>query len=426
MDSLAADPRPAEAIDTPSTGNDAALLSETSARRTSPEPDPTPLPAGPNGATSSQQAASPQPAGKPPAKRKGKLILGAILLAGLAGGGHYGWQWWSVGRFQQTTDNAFLQADKVTVAPKVAGFVATVSVGDNQAVKAGDILASIDDRDFRIAIDEAQADLDKAQAQLEGYKAAVIQQVAQIGSSRADVNNAEAALTFASQEAKRYGDLLVSGAGTSQRAQQTQSDLAQRTATLAKARATLDAAEKQVTTFEALAKSANAAIAGARAKLAQADLNLSYTTIRSPIDGVVGDRSLRAGQLVQAGTGLMTVVPMGRDIYLVANFKETQLAAMTAGQPVDFTVDAFGDHVFHGRVDSFSPGTGAQFALLPPENATGNFTKVVQRVPVRIALNDDPLVARLRPGLSVEATVETRDGTPAPGRGTRLGMADAP
>ena len=297
----------------------------------------------------------------------------------------------------------------------MAGFVSAVLIADNQPVKAGDVIATIDDADYKVAIAEAQADLDKSVAQFEGYKAAVVQQQAQVETSRADIMNAEAALTFAQQEAARSEDLLNRGAGTTQRAQQTRSDLLQRQGTLAKSRSALIAAEKQVITYEALAKSAIATIAGAQAKLDQAKLNLSYTTVRAPIDGVVGDRSVRVGQLVQAGVNLLTVVPMGRDIYLLANFKETQIGRMTQGQPVTFTVDAFGNHEFRGKVESFSPGTGAQFALLPPENATGNFTKVVQRIPVRIRLADDPLLAQLRPGLSVEATVETREHlTPVP------------
>jgi membrane fusion protein, multidrug efflux system len=311
----------------------------------------------------------------------------------------------------------------VTVAPKVAGFISAVLVTDNQPVKAGDVLATIDDADYKVVIAEAEADLDKSVAQLEGYKAAVVQQQAQVETSRADIINAEAALTFAQQEAARSEDLLSRGAGTTQRAQQTRSDLLQRQGTLTKSRSALIAAEKQVITYEALAKSAIATIAGAQAKLNQAKLNLTYTTIRAPIDGVVGDRSVRVGQLVQAGINLLTVVPMGRDIYLVANFKETQIGRMTQGQQVSFTVDAFGNHEFRGKVESFSPGTGAQFALLPPENATGNFTKIVQRIPVKIRLADDPLLAQLRPGLSVEATVETR-GHLAPVPRTLVGMAE--
>jgi membrane fusion protein (multidrug efflux system) len=383
---------------------------------TSKGPPPAPLPQSAPAATGTTASAR-------PTKRKGRLLLTGAVLTALAVGGYYGWHWWTVGRFQETTDNAFLQADKVTVAPKVAGFISAVLVTDNQPVKAGDVIATIDDADYKVAIAEAQADLDKSAAQLEGYKAAVVQQQAQVETSRADITNAEAALTFAQQEAARSEDLLNRGAGTTQRAQQTRSDLLQRQGTLAKSRSALIAAEKQVITYEALAKSAIATIAGAQAKLDQAKLNLSYTTVRAPIDGVVGDRSVRVGQLVQAGINLLTVVPMGRDIYLLANFKETQIGRMTQGQAVTFTVDAFGNHEFRGKVESFSPGTGAQFALLPPENATGNFTKVVQRIPVKIRLADDALLAQLRPGLSVEATVETR-GHLAPVPRTLVGLAE--
>ncbi len=381
---------------------------------TSKAPPPATLPVGTPAAAATSA---------PPRGRKGKLLMAGAAVIALVLGGNYGWHWWTVGRFQETTDNAFLQADKVTVAPKVAGFVSAVLVTDNQPVKAGDVLATIDDADYKVAIAEAQADLDKAVAQLDGYKAAVVQQQAQVETSRADIMNAEAALTFAQQEAARSEDLLSRGAGTTQRAQQTRSDLLQRQGTLTKSRSALIAAEKQVVTYEALAKSAVATISGSQAKLDQAKLNLGHTTIRAPIDGVVGDRSVRVGQLVQAGVNLLTVVPMGRDIYLVANFKETQIGRMAKGQTVNFTVDAFGNHEFRGKVESFSPGTGAQFALLPPENATGNFTKVVQRIPVKIHLADDPLLAQLRPGLSVEATVETHDRlTPVPR--TLVGLAE--
>jgi membrane fusion protein, multidrug efflux system len=413
MDSLVSDRRTTDADREPQSDTVRSYPTETTARRVSPDPVPVPLPAAPADATSPQLAAAahrPAPGAKPPKRRRGRLMLAAVLLAGVAGGGHYGWHWWTVGRFQESTDNAFLQADKVTVAPKVAGFVASVLVADNQPVKAGDVMATLDDTDFRLAVNESQAELEKATAQMEGFKAGVIQQLASVDSAKADVANAEAALDFSQREARRTKDLLTTGAGTVQRAEQTDSDLRQRTATLVKARAALDSANKQVETFKTLQLSGQAAIDVAKAKLAQAEQNMTYTVVRAPVDGVVGDRSVRKGQLVQAGTGLLTVVPMGRDIYLIANFKETQLGHMKEGQPVAFTVDAYGGHVFHGTVDSFSPGTGAQFALLPPENATGNFTKVVQRVPVRIALADDPLLPRLRPGLSVEATVETRGG----------------
>ncbi|RYB03331.1 HlyD family secretion protein [Lichenibacterium ramalinae] len=412
--------------------SDATERDEVVARSASPDPVPASLDHAPPNPTSPQQAAAPQsgtpaaPSVQPPRQgRRKKVLVAAVLLAGVAYGGDTGWHWWTVGRYQETTDNAFLQADKVTVSPRISGYVATVAVGDNQVVHTGDVIATLDDSDARIQVEGAKAELAKAQAQLDGYKAAVVQQQASVASAQADIANAQAGLAFSVQEAKRYADLLTSGAGTSQRAQQTDADLRQHRATLDKDRATLDSAQKQVKTYEALAASAVAGIASAQAKLDQAELSLGYTTVRAPVDGVVGDRAVRVGQMVQAGMGLLTVVPMGRDIYLVANFKETQLGDMKVGQPVGFTVDAFGDHEFHGRIDSFSPGTGAQFALLPPENATGNFTKVVQRVPVKIRLaTDDPLLDRLRPGLSVEATVETRHGDVVPDGRTRIGFAD--
>ena len=363
----------------------------------------------------------------PPRPRRGRWIMALVACAALSGGGFYGWHWWTVGRFQESTDDAFLQADKVTLAPRVTGYVAQVLVSDNQTIKAGDVVARIDDRDYRVAYDSAKADVEKAQGQLDSIKASVNQQQATIEQNRAEVANTEAALTFSAQESKRYKDLLATGAGTTQRAQQAESDLEQRTAALRKARATLEASQRQVATLQALGASFQAALEGAKAKLAQARFNLDYTTIASPIDGVVGDRSVRPGQLVQAGTNLLTVVPTGRDIYLIANFKETQLGHMVEGQAVAFTVDAFGDHVFHGTLQSLAPGTGSQFALLPPENATGNFTKVVQRVPVKIMLSaGDPLVNRLRPGLSVEATVDTKDATARGGNALLVGDAAAP
>lgn len=359
----------------------------------------------PTPAASGHQAVA--PAAK---RRKARWILPALLLAALGGGGSYGWHWWTVGRFLETTEDAYLQADKVTVAPRIAGHVAEVLVGDNQPVKVGDVVARLDDREYRVMLKQAEAEVGKSRAQLLSTAAAILQQQAQVQSAKAEVENTDAALDFAGKEYTRYQNLLQTGSGTAQRQQQADADLRQKRAAHDKAIASLDAARKQVESFRALEGSAKASLEAAQAKVEQAQLNLTYTTITAPVDGVVGDRSLRVGQFVSAGTGMLTVVPMGRDIYLVANFKETQTGRIVEGQHVTFTVDALGEHAFEGRIESFSPGTGAQFALLPPENATGNFTKVVQRVPVRIALDDgDPLLARLRPGLSVEATVHTRD-----------------
>ncbi|MGI4808478.1 MAG: HlyD family secretion protein, partial [Janthinobacterium lividum] len=318
-----------------------------------------------------------------------RRLLPLALLLLLAGAGYYGCHWWTVGRFEEVTDDAFLQADKVTVSPRIAGVIASVNVADNQPVRAGDVLARIDDRDYQIALTMAQSDAQKAQANLLGVGAAIVQQGAQIDVARATVDDAQAALSFAGQESARYHSLLQTGSGTLQRQQQTDMDLRQKQAALTKARASLESAEKQVDSLQALKAGMEAGLAGAQAKVEQARLNLTYTTVTAPIAGVAGDRALRVGQFVAAGSNLVTLVPMGRDIYLVANFKETQVGQIAVGQAVHFTIDAFGDHEFHGRVASFSPGTGSQFALLPPENATGNFTKIAQRVPVKIVLETD-------------------------------------
>ena len=301
-------------------------------------------------------------ADKSPAPRRLRLkpiLLAVALLGAAAYGVDWGWHWWTDGRFQQTTDDAFLQSDKVVVAPKVGGFVAELAVGDNQPVHAGDMLARIDDKDYQVALAQSEADLEKSKASLEGVGSALIQQQARIVEARADVANTSAALAFAEQEDTRYADLYAKGAGTSQRTQQAVSDLRMKTAARDKANAGYDAAQKQIDGLRSLEAAARAMLRRSEINLQQAQLNIGYTTIVAPIDGVVGDRSARRGQLVQPGTNLLTVVPMGDAIFLVANFKETQVGAMKEGQPANFTIDAFGDQVFEGRVDSFAPRTGS-------------------------------------------------------------------
>ncbi len=289
---------------------------------------------------------------------RGRVLLTLALLLAVGAAGRFGWHWWTNGRFEEATDNAYLQADKVVVAPKVGGFVAEVFAGDNQPVKAGQIIARIDDRDFRVAFLQSKADLDKARASLDGVASALVQQQAKIEEAKADVTHATAALDFAIEEQKRYNDLLGRGAGTVQRSHQAISDFQQKQAVLDKAKASYDAALKQTDGLRSLEDAARASLQRSEINLEQAKLNLDYTTITAPIDGVVGDRALRKGQFVQPGTNLLTIVPMGKSIYLVANFKETQLGEMVEGQAATFTVDAFGDHFFHGSIESFSPGTG--------------------------------------------------------------------
>jgi membrane fusion protein (multidrug efflux system) len=270
------------------------------------------------------------------------LALGvAVVLIGAAGA--YGRQYWTVGRFLQSTDDAYVEADSTIVAPEVSGYLSGVLVADNQPVKAGQPLAKIDDRDYVAALDQAKADVATAQSDI----------------------------------------------------------------------ANVTAAEQQVAMLQAQLAKANAALQRSQAAQQQAQLNLGFTDIVAPIDGVVGNRSLRIGQFVQAGTQLMAVVPLAA-VYVVANFEETQLADIRAGEPVDIVVDTYSGATVKGHVDSVAPTSGQEFALLPPDNATGNFTKIVQRVPVKIAIDaNDPLRGNLRPGMSVTATIDTRTSVDA-------------
>src|SRR6202048_1388378 len=337
-----------------------------------------------------------------------KLLMAGAAVAVLAGAAWYGFDYWTVGRYLVSTDDAYVKRDNTTVAPKVSGYLHEVLVGDNEHVKAGQILARIDERDFGVALDQAKADVAAARAAIASKQAQLGVQQAVIDAAKATVDVDQATATFAGQENKRYTDLASTGYGSVQNAQQAQSRIAGAQAAIQRDTASLASALKQVDLLKAEIVQANAALARAEAVQSQAQLNLDYTSIVAPIDGVVGNRTLRTGQFVQAGTQLMSVVPVS-GVYVVANFKETQLTDVRAGQPVDIAVDMFPGQIVHGRVDSIAPASGQEFALLPPDNATGNFTKVVQRIPVRIALDGDnnPLVA-LRPGMSVIPTIETR------------------
>jgi membrane fusion protein (multidrug efflux system) len=298
-----------------------------------------------------------------------------------------------------------VKADNTTIAPKVSGYLTDVLVGDNERVKAGRVLARIDDRDFKVALDQAKADVAAAEAAINSKKAQLDVQQAVIAAAKATIEVDTATRTFANQENKRYTDLAATGYGSVQNAQQAQSRNASAEAAILRDTANLASAEKQVELLKAEIVQATATAARATAIQRQAELNLSYTTITSPIEGVVGNRTLRVGQYVQAGTQLMSLVPAS-GAYIIANYKETQLTHVAQGQPVDVEVDMFPGKVVHGHVDSLAPASGQEFALLPPDNATGNFTKVVQRIPVKITIDRNPSVD-LRPGMSVIPTIQT-------------------
>jgi membrane fusion protein (multidrug efflux system) len=360
-------------------------------------------------------AAAPQQAPAATAKHglRKLLLVGASALA-VAGAGYLGWGYWTVGRFQVSTDDAYVQADNTTIAPKVSGYIASVLVGDNEPVKAGQTLARIDDRDFRVALKQAEADVAAADAAIATKQASLNAQQSIIDAAHAAINVDQANLTFAEQEDKRYASLAATGYGSVQNAQQAASRIAASRAAVARDTAALETATRQVDVLKAELAQAHAVRAHDEALKDQAELNLSYATIVSPIDGVVGARTLRVGQYVQAGAQLMAVVPVST-AYVVANYKETQLADVRPGQRVDVEVDTFPGRAFHGRVDSIAPASGQEFALLPPDNATGNFTKVVQRIPVKIVLDaGSPLVGSLRPGMSVYPTIDTKTPPSAP------------
>lgn len=329
-------------------------------------------------------------------------VLAVAVLAALVGP-------WLLGSDErQSTNDAYVVADYTVVAPKVAGFIEQVLVEDNQQVKAGQLLATLDARDYQAALEAAEAQRLVARAQSVDARATLERQQALIAQAEAALQAAKAETAFASQEVGRYGRLAEQGAGTVQNAQQARSRVDQARARQANAQAALQATRKQVDVLQAQIASADGQLKRAEAGVEQARLALSYTRITAPVDGMVGERALRVGAYVNPGARLLSVVPL-HQAYVLGNFQETQLTHVQPGQAVTLRVDTFGDAVLHGHVHSIAPATGVTFAAVKPDNATGNFTKVVQRIPVKIVFDDgQPLLARLRVGMSVEATVDTQ------------------
>jgi len=342
-------------------------------------------------------------------RRTALALAGALAVAGAADFGHY---YLTTGRYLETTDDAYVKADSTIIAPKVSGYIAEVLVSDNEPMKAGQLLARIDDRDFKTALHQARADVAASEAAVKNLNAQIELQEPLIQQQAAEVDASEANLKFAQEERTRYDGLMKSGSGTIQRAQQTDAALHAQIAQLQQGKSGLIAANKRTEVLSTERAKAFAQLDHARAVEQQAALNLSYTEITAPVDGTVGARSLRVGQYVQAGTQLMAVVPLDA-VYVVANFKETQLAHVRNGQPVELKIDSFHSIRLKGHVDSLAPASGLEFALLPPDNATGNFTKIVQRVPVKIVLDDQSLNGLLRPGMSAVPTVNTKSAAVA-------------
>ena len=346
-----------------------------------------------------------------PTKRRKTIVktgaLAVILLAGAAYGIQFSHYYWTTGRFIESTDNAYVKADYTTVAPKVAGYIKEVLVNDNDTVKAGQVLATIDDRDFQIALNQTRADLQGAEAAIANLDAQIDLQASVIEQARASVDVSKASYNFAKSDAARNARLTTTGSGTLSRAEQSRSLLDQASAAVERDQAALVAAQNRVKVLTTQRDQIGAQRDRAAATVQQAELNLSYTSIVAAVDGTIGARSIRIGQFVTSGTQLMAVVPL-QAVYVVANFKETQLTYIRPGQPVEIRIDSFPGLTVKGHVDSISPASGLEFSLLPPDNATGNFTKIVQRIPVKILIDDKSIAGKLRSGMSVEPEIDTK------------------
>jgi membrane fusion protein, multidrug efflux system len=340
------------------------------------------------------------------------VTAGAAAAVIAVGASWYGYDWWTLGRFIQTTDDAYVGGNVTPVAPHVSGFVAQVLVTDNQYVKAGEVLIRIDARDYQAALAHAEAVLAARTASLAGLRAQYVLQQSTIRQEQAELVAKTAQANYDAIDAARYRALAQTAAGSRQDAQRTGTLADEAQAAVRAADAGLSAARQKLIVLSAQIAEAEAARGQAQADLATARLNLGYTEIRSPVDGYVGNRAAQVGAYVSAGTYLISVVPSA-GLWVDANFKEDQLARMVAGQPATITADVLPDHPFQGHVASLAPATGAVFSVIPPENATGNFTKIVQRVPVRILLDaGDAKLPILRPGLSITASVDTQARAP--------------
>src|SRR5215467_11656129 len=337
------------------------------------------------------------------------IVIGLALVV-LALGGIGAWYWWTILRFQQSTDDAYVQNDISVISPKIEGYIKKVKVTDNQRVTEGSVLFVIDDRDFKAKVAQAEAAVALEESSVATYDSRLKLQQAMIDQAAAVVQSAEADLSRTQQDYKRYSALMTSDFASRQRFEQSEADARKAEAALARTRAAFAAEQNQLGVLRAQQREEETRLQQARANLQLAQNDLDNTVIRAPIAGVAGNRAGQIGQYVITGTQLLSLMPLS-SVYVTANFKETHLTRMRPGQTAEITIDAYPDVALEGQIESFAPGSGAQFSLLPPDNATGNFTKIVQRVPVRIALPvNGPLTGLLRPGLSVTVTVDTREG----------------
>jgi membrane fusion protein, multidrug efflux system len=337
-----------------------------------------------------------------------KAAFAALGVVALAGAAHFGYNWWTVGRFIESTDDSYVGGNVTPISPHVGGFIQEILVDDNQFVQAGQLLVRLDANDFHAALSHAAAVLQARTAAVGNLQAKQVLQQSIIAGAAADLTAKQARAVFAEQDAARYHSLAMTAAGSQQDSQKAvASDRAAKASVLA-SQAALAADQQQLSVLDAELEAAKAEVTQAGADLRTAQLNLGYTEIRSPISGYVGNRYAQIGAYVSTGTNLLSVVP-AQGLWVDANFKEDQLAHMKPGDTATITADVLPGRVFQGHVVSLSPATGAVFSVIPPQNATGNFTKIVQRVPVRIALDGDGhTLGLLRAGLSTIASVDTK------------------
>jgi membrane fusion protein, multidrug efflux system len=375
---------------------------------------------GPTGSTHSiQQAlAAPNPRGvvpsthpvKPRRRIASKVALALGVLFGLGAGGWYGQYWWTIGRYLVSTDDAYVGAKNATLSAKVMGYVSEVVVDDNALVHQGDVIARIDDGDYQLASQTARDNIATQQATVDRIGKQIVAQQAAVDQAKAQLMSARAGATRAELELKRQQELAAHAYASRQTLEQTQANRDQADAGAQAGQAALEAAQANVGVFNAQQVEAISTLKQFQTALAKAERDLSFTVIRAPFDGVIGNRAMQVGDLVQPGQRLASLVPLNA-IYIDANFKETQLTDLHPGQPVAITVDAYSDHKLEGSVVSVAPASGSVFSLLPPDNATGNFTKIVQRLPVRIEVPAAVLEqGLLRPGMSVVVSVDTKPG----------------
>ncbi|WP_068089925.1 HlyD family secretion protein [Novosphingobium rosa] len=358
--------------------------------------------------SSPAQTPAPEEAETPAKAGRARLILSVLGVTALVGGGIWLVNYETTGKYLEDTNDATIQVDSVVVSPRIAGYVAQVLVTDNQDVKAGTPLVRIDARDFQAKSSQASAQIEVADALIASAKAGIGEQEAAIEQARAQLVVAQAKAAYDAEQVRRYTPLVASGAEQGQQLAQLRSNAQQSAAQVRAQQAAILGQQRKIASLQAQIEQAKAQGAGGKAQLAAANVDVDATLIRASEDGRIGDKTVTPGQYVQAGTRLMTLVPLSK-IYVTANFKETQLELMRPGQPVKIKVDALGGRAVNGTVESMAPGTGAQFSLIPPSNATGNFTKIVQRVPVRIRIDADAATRRLLvPGLSVTTIVNTK------------------